>query len=79
MTLGDTVRGKNMFLEDMRTEKINFTCEPEDKEYLRIWAAKEGRTLSNLVERVMKDAIIKHQEENQVKDTSLPIKKVNKN
>lgn len=68
-----------MFLEDMRTEKINFTCEPEDKEYLRIWAAKEGRTLSNLVERVMKDAIIKHQEENQVKDTSLPIKKVNKN
>ena len=43
----------------MRTEKINFRCEPEDKEYLRKWAAKEGRTLSNLVERIVKEAITK--------------------
>lgn len=56
-----------MLSEDMRSEKINFTCEPEDKEYLRIWAAKEGRTLSNLVERIVKDAVTKHQEENQSK------------
>jgi len=48
-----------MFSEDMRTEKINFTCEPEDKEYLRKWAVKEGRTLSNLVERIVKEAITK--------------------
>lgn len=48
-----------------RSEKINFTCEPEDKEYLRNWAAKEGRTLSNLVERIVKDAIIKDRENNQ--------------
>lgn len=63
--LGDTVRGKDMFSEDMRSEKINFTCEPEDKEYLKNWAAKEGRTLSNLVERIVKDAIIKDRENNQ--------------
>ncbi|GAX45718.1 hypothetical protein NIES4075_67390 [Tolypothrix sp. NIES-4075] len=59
------MRGKDMFSEDMRSEKINFTCEPEDKEYLRNWAAKEGRTLSNLVERIVKDAIIKDRENNQ--------------
>ncbi|MGI2908959.1 ribbon-helix-helix domain-containing protein [Tolypothrix sp. VBCCA 56010] len=46
-----------MYSEDMRTEKINFTCESEDKEYLRQWAIKEGRTLSNLVERIVKEAI----------------------
>mgnify|MGYP001792623437 CR=1 FL=1 len=39
------------------SEKINFTCEPEDKQYLREWAAREGRTLSNLVERIVKEAI----------------------
>lgn len=55
--LGDTVRNENMNSEDMRTEKINFTCEPEDKEYLKRWAAREGRTLSNLVERIVKEAI----------------------
>ncbi|MEO1433223.1 MAG: hypothetical protein AAFV71_29995 [Cyanobacteria bacterium J06633_8] len=46
-----------MLSEDMRSEKINFTCEPEDKQYLREWAAREGRTLSNLVERIVKEAI----------------------
>ena len=54
-----------MFAEDMRSEKINFTCEPEDKQYLREWAAKEGRTLSNLVERIVKEAITKDQAEQQ--------------
>lgn len=48
-----------MLSEDMRSEKINFTCEPEDKQYLREWAAREGRTLSNLVERIVKEAITK--------------------
>lgn len=62
MTLGDTVRGKIMFAQDMRTEKINFTCESEDKEYLREWAAREGRTLSNLVERIIKEAIVKDEQ-----------------
>ena len=49
--------------EDMRSEKINFTCELEDKEYLRSWGAKEGRTLSNLVERIVKEAIMKDKSE----------------
>lgn len=59
------MRGKDMLSEDMRSEKINFTCEAEDKEYLRDWAAKEGRTLSNLVERIVKDAIISRKEGNE--------------
>lgn len=60
----DTVRKVSTLAQDMRSEKINFTCEPEDKEYLKTWAAKEGRTLSNLVERIVKDAVINHKEEN---------------
>lgn len=51
------MRNENMIYENMRTEKINFTCEPKDKEYLKQWAAREGRTLSNLVERIVKEAI----------------------
>ena len=54
-----------MFSEDMRTEKINFTCEPEDKEYLKQWATREGRTLSNLVERIVKEAITKDKAEHE--------------
>ena len=54
-----------MFAEDMRTEKINFTCEPEDKGYLKEWAAREGRTLSNLVERIVKEAILEDRVQNE--------------
>jgi hypothetical protein len=46
-----------MISNDVRTEKINFTCDPETKQYLRIWAAKESRTLSNLVEKLVVEAI----------------------
>ena len=46
-----------MVSDDVRTEKINFTCEAGTKQYLRLWAAKEGRTLSNLVERLVVAAI----------------------
>lgn len=53
---------------DVRTEKINFTCDPDTKKYLRIWAAKESRTLSNLVEKIIVEAIendkAKQQEKN---------------
>jgi len=62
------MRGEIMFSEDMRTEKINFTCEPEDKEYLREWAAKEGRTLSNLVERIVKEAVSKDKRKSSLKE-----------
>jgi hypothetical protein len=46
-----------MLSNDVRTEKINFTCDAETKQYLRIWAAKESRTLSNLVEKLVVAAI----------------------
>jgi hypothetical protein len=46
-----------MMSNDVRTEKINFTCDPETKQYLRIWAARESRTLSNLVEKLVVEAI----------------------
>ena len=46
-----------MISNDVRTEKINFTCDTETKKYLRIWAAKESRTLSNLVEKLVVEAI----------------------
>jgi hypothetical protein len=46
-----------MISNDVRTEKINFTCDTETKQYLRIWAARESRTLSNLVEKIVTAAI----------------------
>ncbi|MFM5891807.1 MAG: ribbon-helix-helix domain-containing protein [Dolichospermum sp.] len=53
-----------MISNDVRTEKINFTCDTETKQYLRIWAAKESRTLSNLVEKIV-TAAIEQDKENQ--------------
>lgn len=52
-----------MIEEDVRTEKINFTCDSDTKQYLRLWAAREGRTLSNLVERIVIEAITRDQEQ----------------
>ncbi len=52
-----------MIEEDVRTEKINFTCDSDTKQYLRLWAAREGRTLSNLVERIVIEAIARDQEQ----------------
>ena len=54
---------KNHLFFQIGHEKINFTCEPEDKEYLKDWANREGRTLSNLVERIVKEAIAKDKAE----------------
>jgi hypothetical protein len=51
-----------MISNDVRTEKINFTCDTETKKYLRIWAAKESRTLSNLVEKLVVEAIERDKE-----------------
>jgi plasmid stability protein len=53
-----------MMSNDVRTEKINFTCDPETKQYLRVWAARESRTLSNLVEKIV-TAAIEQDKENQ--------------
>jgi len=46
-----------MMSNDVRTDKINFTCDSETKQYLRLWAARESRTLSNLVEKLVVEAI----------------------
>jgi hypothetical protein len=40
-----------------RTQKITFTCTPELREDLEEWANEEGRTMSNLVERIVSMAI----------------------
>lgn len=42
--------------------KITFTCEPSLREGLEAWAEKESRTLSNLVELVIRQAYEAHQD-----------------
>lgn len=42
--------------------KITFTCEPSLREGLEAWAESESRTLSNLVELVIRQAYEAHQE-----------------
>ncbi|MGG6266225.1 hypothetical protein ACQ4M3_05220 [Leptolyngbya sp. AN03gr2] len=37
------------------TEKVTFTCPPELKQQLEIFAEEERRTLSNLVEGIVAD------------------------
>ncbi len=49
--------------DDKRTERIMFTATTETKEFLKDWASKEGRTISNLVERIVLDAIADKQKE----------------
>ncbi|MEP0858104.1 hypothetical protein [Trichocoleus sp. DQ-U1] len=46
---------------DGRTEKITFTCTPDTKEYLIAWAEEEDRKVSNLVDRIINQAIQEHQ------------------
>lgn len=49
-----------LFLEEMpptKKEKITFTCTAETKQAVEAWAEKEGRTVSNLVERIVLAAL----------------------
>jgi hypothetical protein len=39
--------------------KITFTCDPELKKQLQAWADSESRTLSNLCELLMQEAVAK--------------------
>lgn len=41
----------------LKKAKITFTCEFDMKDYLNEWATSEKRTLSNLVEMLVADAI----------------------
>lgn len=45
--------------ESMPTQKatVYFTCQPEIKAALQEWADDEGRSLSNLVERLVQTAL----------------------
>jgi len=36
-----------------KKEKVTFTCTAETKQALEAWAEREGRTVSNLVERIV--------------------------
>jgi len=36
--------------------KITFTCEPSLKDGLEVWAQSESRTLSNLIEMIVRQA-----------------------
>jgi hypothetical protein len=40
-----------------KKEKVTFTCTAETKQALEVWAEKEGRTISNLVERIVLSAL----------------------
>ncbi len=48
-----------MFCEDVATkkEKVTFTCTTETKQQIEAWADREGRTVSNLVERIVLAAL----------------------
>lgn len=53
--------------------KITFTCTQEARNFLENWAAAERRTISNLVEGVVEDAIsVKGKPTNLVAPTSEP-------
>lgn len=46
-----------------KKEKVTFTCTLETKQALEVWAEKEGRTISNLVERIVLSALATTAEE----------------
>lgn len=37
--------------------RVTFLCSHETKNFLEAWAEKEGRTISNLVERIVLSAV----------------------
>lgn len=46
-----------------KKEKVTFTCTLETKQGLEAWAEREGRTVSNLVERIVLAALAETQSE----------------
>jgi hypothetical protein len=47
----------NFMTEAKKTTNINFAISPQNKQYLRLWAAEEEKTLSKLVEGIVSEAI----------------------
>jgi len=50
------------FMGVTKKAKVTFTCEPNLKEDLEEWARSESRTLSNLIEMLIRQAYEIHQE-----------------
>lgn len=46
-----------------KKEKVTFTCTAETKQALEVWAERDGRTVSNLVERLVLSALAEQSEE----------------
>jgi len=46
-----------------KKEKVTFTCTSETKQGLEAWAEREGRTVSNLVERLVLAALAEQTEQ----------------
>jgi hypothetical protein len=59
---GDIYPISSEFMAVAKKAKITFTCEPSLREGLEAWAEKESRTLSNLVELVIRQAYEARQE-----------------
>lgn len=55
------ISASQFFLSDdmppTKKEKVTFTCTAETKQALEAWAEREGRTVSNLVERLVLAAL----------------------
>jgi hypothetical protein len=47
-----------------KKEKVTFTCTAETKQALEAWAEREGRTVSNLVERIVLSVLAEQIETN---------------
>ncbi|NJL20117.1 MAG: hypothetical protein HC895_03635 [Leptolyngbyaceae cyanobacterium SM1_3_5] len=45
-----------------KKEKVTFTCTAETKQALEAWAEREGRTVSNLVERIVLAVLVEQTE-----------------
>lgn len=46
-----------------KKEKVTFTCTAETKQALEAWAEREGRTVSNLVERIVLSVLADQEKE----------------
>ncbi len=57
-------------MKEGRTEKVMFTCTPDVKEYLIDWATSERRSVSNLVEGLVVEAITQKKSETEAKNSS---------
>lgn len=51
------IKCRQVLMMATRRPRIMFTCSEETKQTLELWSEEEGRTVSNLVERIVIEAI----------------------